>query len=112
MMLMFYSLYKQATIGPCNIPKPSFWDVINKAKWNAWSALGSMSKEDAMCRYVEEIKKVVSSVVYWVLGIVFIPSLSFKATGGRNVVEWLLRLSVCFKRNIPYGEVCYYSVYK
>ena len=58
MMLMFYSLFKQATIGPCNIPKPAFWDIINKAKWNAWSALGGMSKEDAMGRYVEEIKKV------------------------------------------------------
>ena len=58
MMLMFYAFYKQATVGPCNLPKPAFWDVINKAKWNAWSKLGNMSSEDAMKRYVEEIKKV------------------------------------------------------
>jgi acyl-CoA-binding protein len=32
--------------------------VINKAKWNAWSKLGQMSKDEAMARYVEEIKKV------------------------------------------------------
>jgi acyl-CoA-binding protein len=58
MMLLFYSYYKQATLGPCNIPKPAFWDVVNKAKWNAWSGLGQMTKEEAMTRYVEEIKKV------------------------------------------------------
>ena len=58
MMLMFYAFYKQATVGSCNLPKPAFWDVINKAKWNAWSKLGDMTKEDAMRRYVEEIKKV------------------------------------------------------
>lgn len=34
MMLMFYSYYKQATQGPCNIPRPtSFWDTRGKAKW-------------------------------------------------------------------------------
>ncbi len=55
---MFYSFYKQATVGPCNLPKPAVWDVINKAKWNAWSKLGQMSKDEAMARYVEEIKKV------------------------------------------------------
>ena len=31
--LQFYALYKQAKNGPCNIPKPAFWDVIGKAKW-------------------------------------------------------------------------------
>ena len=33
MSLQFYALYKQAKDGPCNIPKPAFWDVIGKAKW-------------------------------------------------------------------------------
>jgi len=33
MMLTFYGLYKQATEGPCQSPKPSFWDLIKKAKW-------------------------------------------------------------------------------
>lgn len=31
--LKFYSYYKQATEGPCDAPKPSFWEVVNKAKW-------------------------------------------------------------------------------
>lgn len=33
MMLKFYSFYKQASVGPCNISKPAFWDVVGKAKW-------------------------------------------------------------------------------
>lgn len=33
MMLKFYSYYKQATVGVCNIPRPGFWDAVGKAKW-------------------------------------------------------------------------------
>ncbi|XP_067147933.1 acyl-CoA-binding domain-containing protein 5 isoform X3 [Apteryx mantelli] len=60
MMLKFYSFYKQATQGPCNIPRPGFWDPIGRYKWDAWSALGDMSKEEAMIAYVEEMKKAVN----------------------------------------------------
>ncbi|CAG05477.1 unnamed protein product [Tetraodon nigroviridis] len=28
MMLKFYSYYKQATVGACNIPRPGFWDAV------------------------------------------------------------------------------------
>ena len=32
--LRIYSLYKQATEGPCtDSSKPSFYDIIGKAKW-------------------------------------------------------------------------------
>lgn len=30
LMLRFYSYFKQASTGPCDIPKPGFWDVINR----------------------------------------------------------------------------------
>ena len=58
LMLKFYGYYKQASIGPCDSPKPSFWDVINRAKWDAWHKLGDMSSEDAMRHYVGELKQV------------------------------------------------------
>ncbi len=32
-MLQFYSYYKQATQGACDIARPAFWDVVGKAKW-------------------------------------------------------------------------------
>ncbi|XP_066485138.1 acyl-CoA-binding domain-containing protein 5 isoform X2 [Tiliqua scincoides] len=62
MMLKFYSFYKQATHGPCDIPRPGFWDPIGRYKWDAWSALGDMPKEDAMIAYVEEMKKILETM--------------------------------------------------
>lgn len=57
-MLKFYALFKQATEGPNSAPKPAFWDLIKKAKWDAWSKLGDMERETAMKNYVEEFKTV------------------------------------------------------
>lgn len=57
-MLRFYSYYKQATEGPCQQGKPAFWEVVKKAKWDAWSRLGNMSRMEAMNNYVEELTKV------------------------------------------------------
>ncbi|XP_053215638.1 acyl-CoA-binding domain-containing protein 5 isoform X1 [Podarcis raffonei] len=62
MMLKFYSFYKQATQGPCSSPRPGFWDPIGRYKWDAWSALGDMPKEDAMIAYVEEMKKILETM--------------------------------------------------
>lgn len=31
--LELYGLYKQGTVGACNIPKPSVLDMIGAAKW-------------------------------------------------------------------------------
>lgn len=51
--LQFYALYKQATIGKCNIPQPWALQVVDRAKWDAWNKLGNMSKETAMTKYCE-----------------------------------------------------------
>ncbi|KAL5237700.1 hypothetical protein ACI65C_005110 [Semiaphis heraclei] len=64
LLLRFYAYFKQATIGPNNQPKPSFWDIINRAKWQAWYDLGDMSKENAMIKYVDELKKIVETMAY------------------------------------------------
>ncbi|XP_038134799.1 acyl-CoA-binding domain-containing protein 5A-like [Cyprinodon tularosa] len=63
MMLMFYSYYKQATTGPCQIPRPNgFWDSRGKDKWDAWSSLGNMTKEEAMKNYVENIQLILETI--------------------------------------------------
>ncbi|XP_026004752.1 acyl-CoA-binding domain-containing protein 5-B-like isoform X3 [Astatotilapia calliptera] len=63
MMLMFYSYHKQATMGPCNISRPTgFWDTHGKAKWDAWSSLGNMTKEEAMKSYIENIQLILETV--------------------------------------------------
>ncbi|XP_048001825.1 acyl-CoA-binding domain-containing protein 5-like [Leguminivora glycinivorella] len=58
LMLRFYSYFKQATEGPCDKPKPGFWDVVNRAKWESWNKLGNMSQTEAMQAYVDELHKV------------------------------------------------------
>ncbi|CAG9573332.1 unnamed protein product [Danaus chrysippus] len=58
LMLRFYSYFKQATEGPCLKDKPGFWDVVNRAKWEAWNKLGDMTKDEAMQAYVNELHKV------------------------------------------------------
>ncbi|XP_017894524.1 PREDICTED: enoyl-CoA delta isomerase 2, mitochondrial isoform X4 [Capra hircus] len=59
--LKLYALYKQATEGPCNVPKPGMLDFINKTKWDAWNALGSLSKEAARQNYVDLVSKLSAS---------------------------------------------------
>uniref|UniRef100_A0A8R1USE5 ACB domain-containing protein n=1 Tax=Pristionchus pacificus TaxID=54126 RepID=A0A8R1USE5_PRIPA len=52
-----YALYKQATIGPCNTPKPSLMHPILRLMWNAWNKLGNMTKREAKRTYVENFIK-------------------------------------------------------
>lgn len=54
--LRLYALYKQSTVGQCDAPKPSSLDFVGKAKWGAWSSLGSMSSTEAMTQYVDTVK--------------------------------------------------------
>eukprot|EP00698_Gefionella_okellyi_P016885 TRINITY_DN4877_c0_g1_i1.p1 TRINITY_DN4877_c0_g1~~TRINITY_DN4877_c0_g1_i1.p1 ORF type:complete len:115 (-),score=20.50 TRINITY_DN4877_c0_g1_i1:55-399(-) len=50
--LKFYSLFKQASAGPCNEKQPSKLRMVQRAKWDAWNGLGKMSKQDAKAAYV------------------------------------------------------------
>ncbi|XP_010831051.1 PREDICTED: enoyl-CoA delta isomerase 2, mitochondrial isoform X2 [Bison bison bison] len=59
--LKLYALYKQATEGPCNVPKPGMLGFINKTKWDAWNALGSLSKEAARQNYVDLVSRLSAS---------------------------------------------------
>ena len=54
-VLKFYALYKQSVVGSCNIPKPSIFYIKERQKWDAWNALGSMAKEDAMKLYTDKL---------------------------------------------------------
>uniref|UniRef100_A0A673STP8 Delta(3)-Delta(2)-enoyl-CoA isomerase n=1 Tax=Suricata suricatta TaxID=37032 RepID=A0A673STP8_SURSU len=53
--------HARATEGPCNTPKPGVFDLINKAKWDAWNALGSLPKETARQNYVDLVSGLSSS---------------------------------------------------
>ena len=56
--LEVYSLFKQATIGDCNIERPGITDPKGQAKWDAWSGRKGMSKEDAEKAYAELIGEI------------------------------------------------------
>uniref|UniRef100_A0A8C3QZL6 Enoyl-CoA delta isomerase 2 n=2 Tax=Cyanoderma ruficeps TaxID=181631 RepID=A0A8C3QZL6_9PASS len=59
--LKLYALFKQATEGPCNAPKPGMLDFVKKAKWDAWSSLGNLSQDDARQKYADLVSSLVSA---------------------------------------------------
>lgn len=50
-LLQLYALYKQATEGDNTTPKPSLTEVVARAKWDAWTKLKGVAREEAMRRY-------------------------------------------------------------
>jgi len=54
--VQFYGLYKVATIGPCDRPKPIFGtEAMNR--WEAWNEYSSLTKEQAMNEYISLAKE-------------------------------------------------------
>lgn len=57
-LLALYALYKQSTIGDCNVPAPtSFYDIKAQKKHDFWEKLKGTSKAKAMRSYVAFVKK-------------------------------------------------------
>ena len=61
--LKFYGFFKQATEGSNQSKKPGFLDPVGKYKWEAWTKLGDMSKEDAMKAYVDTFTEACKTMV-------------------------------------------------
>ncbi len=55
-LLQLYGLFKQATAGDASGPKPGFFDLVGRAKFEAWEELAGTSAEDAMSRYIEKVR--------------------------------------------------------
>lgn len=54
--LTLYKLYKQATEGDVNGSRPGMFDMVGRAKWDAWASVKGASKEEAMKQYIEAVK--------------------------------------------------------
>jgi acyl-CoA-binding protein len=54
-LLKIYALYKQATAGDNSEKKPSFSDMVGRAKWDAWEKLKGTSADEAKQQYVDLI---------------------------------------------------------
>lgn len=56
--LKLYALFKQAESGPCEGTRPGMFDLVGRAKYDAWKQLGNMDKNQAMEEYIAEVTKV------------------------------------------------------
>jgi len=49
---LVYGLYKQANLGDNTTEAPSFYQLTEKGKWNAWNEQKGKSKDQAKNEYV------------------------------------------------------------
>ena len=74
-----YALFKQATVGDVNTPRPGMLDFKGKAKWDAWESKKSMSSDAAKEAYILKAAELVAKYSAW--------SVQVLATGERH---WFL----------------------
>lgn len=55
-LLKIYGLFKQATEGDNAAKRPSFSDVVARAKWDAWTARKGLGADEAKQQYVDLIE--------------------------------------------------------
>ena len=55
-LLKLYALFKQGSLGDNMDKKPSFSDMVGRAKWEAWTTLKGTTADDAMQQYVDLIE--------------------------------------------------------
>lgn len=61
-LLKFYGYFKQATEGKCKKSRPSMFNVVERAKWDAWYSVANLTKTEAMQGYVNEIKNIIETM--------------------------------------------------
>ncbi|KAF8138674.1 ACBP-domain-containing protein [Boletus edulis] len=58
--LTMYSLYKQATVGNVTSPRPGIFDMLGRAKWDAWAKHRDLDQYEAKWLYVDALLKALS----------------------------------------------------
>ena len=56
-LLQLYALYKQGTQGDATGSRPGVFDLVGRAKYDAWKAIEGTDPQDAQQRYVELVTK-------------------------------------------------------
>jgi acyl-CoA-binding protein len=56
-LLKLYSYFKQATIGDVQGERPGGFDFVGGAKFDAWSKLKGLSRDEAMENYIRQVDK-------------------------------------------------------
>jgi len=56
-LLKIYGLFKQATQGDNTEKKPSFSDIVARAKWDAWTSRKGLAADAAKQQYIDLIEQ-------------------------------------------------------
>ncbi|KAG8985524.1 hypothetical protein FRB94_004886 [Tulasnella sp. JGI-2019a] len=56
--LDMYSLFKQATAGDVKTPRPGMFDMLGRAKWDAWEKQRGLDQQQAKWLYVQTLQRV------------------------------------------------------
>ncbi len=56
-LLRLYALYKQGTHGDADGKRPGVFDMVGRAKYDAWKALAGTSQPDAQQQYVALVQE-------------------------------------------------------
>lgn len=59
-LLQLYALYKQGSEGDISGERPSFFDFVAGAKYDAWGKLKGTAQEDAKQRYIDLVTSLAS----------------------------------------------------
>jgi len=57
-LIAFYGLYKQATCGKCQEPRPSILSFSASQKWESWNSYRRLSREEAELAYVRRLEAI------------------------------------------------------
>lgn len=52
-LLKLYALYKQATHGDATGERPSSFDFVRRAKFDAWESIKGLTADDSMQQYID-----------------------------------------------------------
>jgi enoyl-CoA hydratase len=58
MKLQLYAYFKQSTDGSCTGERPGMFNLVDRAKYDAWKGLGSMTKDQAQQKYIDIVKDI------------------------------------------------------
>lgn len=52
-----YGLYARVMVGECMEAQPWSYQVVARARWEAWYKNRNLSREEAMKKYIERVKE-------------------------------------------------------
>jgi len=56
-LLQLYGLYKQSTIGDASGDRPGMFNLVDRAKFDAWARLRGTEKDASMQDYIDLVEK-------------------------------------------------------